>query len=66
MLRQITLGDVCRRIHFLGLAARDRWIILADDYDFRFGKFLSDDPRRLESVHARHGDIHQHDVRRRL
>ena len=56
---QITLGDVGRRVHFFRLAAGDGGIVLADDDNFGFGEISAEDASGLESVHARHGDVHQ-------
>ena len=41
----------------------DRCVILSDDHNLGGGKLAPQNTRCLEAVHARHVDIHQHDVR---
>jgi hypothetical protein len=47
----------------LSLEPGDFGIVLADDDDFGFRQFFADNPGGLESVHARHGNIHQDEAR---
>jgi hypothetical protein len=36
---------------------------LTDDYDLGFWNFPPNDSRGIKPAHARHGDVHEHDIR---
>ncbi len=45
------------------LSGDETRIILADDDDISFRDVVPDNARRLDAIHARHGDVHQNQIR---
>ena len=61
-MKDITLRNTSRSIYFLSLATDYCRFVLADDYDFGFREFSSNDAGRVEAVHPRHRDVHEDNV----
>ena len=62
-MRNITFGNIRRRMYRLGLPSRYIWIILAYDDDLGVGKFPAKHSSRIKPIHLGHRYIHHHNIR---
>src|SRR3954466_14067902 len=60
---EIRFGDEALCLNSGGLSGHETRIILADDDDISFREVVPDNARRLDAIHARHGDVHQNQIR---
>src|SRR5690349_5655340 len=59
---EIALGYKSVRSDFGSVSSQEGWIVLTYKNDVGFGHLLANDASRFHTIHARHGNIHQHRV----